>query len=143
MRKAILIPILISGTVFLLAQTPDEQKTKTPPKSTATSSKKTATKAAARKTGSKKTASKKTTGNWRTSQRTPSPDRYKEIQQALASKGYMPQGSPSGVWDASSVQALKKFQQDQSLEPSGKIDSLSLIALGLGPKRDTQPVPQP
>ena len=139
MRKTIRIPILFAGAVFLLAQTPDGQQAKTPPKSTATSKQTTTRK----KSGSKKTASKKTTGNWRTSQRTPSPDRYKEIQQALASKGYMPQGSPSGVWDASSVQALKKFQQDQSLEPSGKIDSLSLIALGLGPKRDTQPVPQP
>ena len=127
MRKTILIPILIAGTVFLVAQTPDGQTT-TPPKSAATS---------------KKTAGKKTTGNWRTSQRTPTPDRYKEIQQALASKGYMPQGSPSGVWDASSVEALKKFQQDQSLEPSGKIDSLSLIALGLGPRRDQVPAPQP
>ena len=137
MRKTILIPILIAGTVFLVAQTPDGQ-TKTHPKSAATS-KKTTTK---KKSGAKKTAGKKTTGNWRTSQRTPTPDRYKEIQQALASKGYM-QGSPSGVWDASSVEALKKFQQDQSLEPSGKIDSLSLIALGLGPKRDSPPAPQP
>jgi len=127
LRKTILIPILIAGTVFLVAQTPDGQ---TPPKSAAPST-------------AKKTAGKKTTGNWRTSQRTPTPDRYKEIQQALASKGYMPQGSPSGVWDATSVEALKKFQHDQSLEPSGKIDSLSLIALGLGPKRDSPPAPQP
>jgi murein L,D-transpeptidase YcbB/YkuD len=137
LRKTILIPILIAGTVFLMAQTPDGQ---TPPKSAATS-KKTAAK---KKSGAnKKTAGKKTAGNWRNSQRTPTADRYKEIQQALASKGYMPQGSPSGVWDASSVEALKKFQQDQSLEPSGKIDSISLIALGLGPKRDSPPVPQP
>ena len=32
------------------------------------------------------------------------------------------------------VDALKRFQSEQSLEPTGKIDSLSLIALGLGPK---------
>ena len=34
-------------------------------------------------------------------------------------------------------------QQDQKLDPSGKINSLSLIALGLGPKRDTAEVPPP
>lgn len=79
--------------------------------------------------------------SWRTTQRTPSPDRYKEIQQALASKGYLDSASPSGVWDTSSVAALKKFQQDQNLDASGKIDSLSLIALGLGPKRDQPNTP--
>jgi hypothetical protein len=30
---------------------------------------------------------------------------------------------------------LKHFQQDQNLEPNGKLNSLSLIALGLGAKR--------
>jgi len=33
------------------------------------------------------------------------------------------------------VDALKRFQHDQSLIEDGKIGSLSLIALGLGPKR--------
>ena len=45
--------------------------------------------------------------------------------------------------------ALKKFQSEQNLESTGKINSLSLIALGLGPKRETasaappKPVPPP
>lgn len=39
-------------------------------------------------------------------------------------------------WGTESVDALKRFQQDQKLEASGKLDSLSIIALGLGPKRD-------
>ena len=69
-------------------------------------------------------------------QQTPSAERYKEIQQALASKGYF-QGEPSGEWGSDSVEALKRFQTDQSLNPDGKIGSLSLIALGLGPKRLT------
>ena len=138
MRKAILIPILVAGSALLLAQTPAGQKKKTP--TTSASAKKSATR---KKSSSRKTTTKKTTASWRNTQRTPTPDRYKEIQQALASKGYMQQGSPTGVWDTSSVEALKKFQQDQSLEPSGKIDSISLIALGLGPKRDSQPAPQP
>jgi hypothetical protein len=64
----------------------------------------------------------------------PSSDRYKEIQQALSDKGYF-SGSPDGVWGASSTDALKRFQHDQNLSEDGKVDALSLIALGLGPKR--------
>jgi peptidoglycan hydrolase-like protein with peptidoglycan-binding domain len=67
-------------------------------------------------------------------QQQPTPDRYKEIQQALADKGYF-SGSPDGVWSATSTDALKRFQHDQNLNEDGKVDSLSLIALGLGPKR--------
>ncbi len=66
-------------------------------------------------------------------QQQPTPDRYKEIQQALADKGYF-SGSPDGVWSATSSDALKRFQHDQNLNEDGKVDSLSLIALGLGPK---------
>lgn len=65
---------------------------------------------------------------------TPSPERYKEIQQALIDKGYF-QGSATGAWGSDSTEALRRFQQDQKLEPTGKLDSLSLIALGLGPRR--------
>jgi hypothetical protein len=72
----------------------------------------------------------------RSYQQAPSPERYKEIQQALTSKGYL-QGDPTGEWGPDSVDALKRFQTDQSLMPDGKINSLSLIALGLGPKRLT------
>lgn len=81
----------------------------------------------------------------RSHQQAPTPERYKEIQQALASKGYL-QGEASGVWGPESVDALKRFQTDQNLMPDGKISSLSLIALGLGPKRLTaksDPAPQP
>jgi peptidoglycan hydrolase-like protein with peptidoglycan-binding domain len=63
----------------------------------------------------------------------PTPDRYKEIQDALAKKGYL-HADPTGVWDQNSADALRRFQQDQNLQASGKLDSLSIIALGLGPK---------
>ena len=64
----------------------------------------------------------------------PTPERYKEIQQALAERGYF-NGSPDGTWGASSTDALKRFQHDQNLAEEGKIDALSLTALGLGPRR--------
>ena len=79
----------------------------------------------------------------RSYQQAPTPDRYKEIQQALAGKGYL-RGDPNGEWGADSVDALKRFQTDQNLTPDGKLNSLSLIAMGLGPKRLTaQSQPQP
>jgi peptidoglycan hydrolase-like protein with peptidoglycan-binding domain len=70
---------------------------------------------------------------WHPGQTAPTPDRYKEIQEALAKKGYL-HGDATGVWNADSADALRRFQQDQNLSASGKLDSLSLIALGLGPK---------
>lgn len=75
-------------------------------------------------------------------QRVPTPERYREIEEALASRGYL-EKSPDGAWDPRSIAALKKFQQDQNLDPSGRLTSLSLIALGLGPKRDGPASPAP
>jgi hypothetical protein len=75
---------------------------------------------------------------WRPRQLQPTPERYKEIQQALVSKGYL-SGEPSGNWTQESADALRRFQEDQNINPSGKIDSLSLIALGLGPKHGPAP----
>ena len=68
-------------------------------------------------------------------QSAPTPERYMEIQQALASKGYFT-GEVNGVWGPESIDALKKFQAAQNLSSDGKIGALSLIALGLGPKRE-------
>jgi peptidoglycan hydrolase-like protein with peptidoglycan-binding domain len=72
----------------------------------------------------------------RSYQQAPTPDRYREIQQALATKGYF-HGEANGQWGPDSADALKRFQAEQNLMPDGKINSLSLIALGLGPKRLT------
>ena len=51
-------------------------------------------------------------------------------------KGFLGSEAASGQWGPDSVDALKRFQTAQNLEPTGKIDSLSLIAMGLGPKHD-------
>jgi peptidoglycan hydrolase-like protein with peptidoglycan-binding domain len=66
-------------------------------------------------------------------QQTPSVQRYTEIQQALADKGYY-KGPVNGEWGADSVESLKRFQAEHNLESDGKLGSLSLIALGLGPQ---------
>jgi peptidoglycan hydrolase-like protein with peptidoglycan-binding domain len=77
---------------------------------------------------------------WRNRQLQPTQDRFKEIQAALASKGYLQPEQVTGSWDQNSTEAMKQFQSAQSLDTSGKINSLSLIALGLGPKHDAPPV---
>lgn len=41
----------------------------------------------------------------------------------------------NGNWDATSIAAMKKFQEDQALHADGKLSALSLTALGLGPRR--------
>jgi hypothetical protein len=91
--------------------------------------------AAAKKSAGKKVAVNRTT--WRNRQAAPSADRYREIQNALVAKGYLPADSATGAWDQTSAEALKKFQSEQNLDSNGKINSLSLIALGLGPRHDS------
>ena len=120
----------------------------TPAKKTAAKKKATpARKGAATRSASSR--GKKTPGKrgvtWRNRQMSPTPDRYREIQGALASKGFLKPEDATGTWNQTSSDAMKKFQTEQNLESSGKINSLSLIALGLGPKRDAAPVkpPQP
>lgn len=65
----------------------------------------------------------------------PDPERYQQIQQALADRGYF-KGEANGAWSDDSVEAMRRFQADQKIDDDGKIDALSLIALGLGPKHD-------
>lgn len=95
------------------------------------------------RTASSRRGKKYTRTTWRNRQLAPTPERYKQIQEALAAKGYLPADQANGQWNDTSAAALKKFQTDQNIAPSGKIDSLSLIALGLGPKHDTLPVQKP
>ncbi len=154
MYKKILTAVAVLGMASSLGATPAKtHKRRHAAKSVSASSvhkvAKAATKASsarAKKSSSTRRKGKVTRRVSRYYQQAPTPDRYKEIQQALASKGYF-QGEPNGQWGADSIDALKRFQADQNLMPDGKISSLSLIALGLGPKRltaksDVTPAPQ-
>ncbi len=89
------------------------------------------TRATAGKSGKGKKGVQRST---RSHQLAPTKERYQQIQQALASKGYFA-GEANGQWGPDSAEALKRFQTDQNLTPDGKLGALSLIALGLGPKR--------
>ena len=134
-------------------------KKTTPRKAGASVSRASAPRAGAAKTGTAKTTpakgtaatarrrtavSAKTTGKkglvrsaYVPRQAQPTSDRYKEIQQALAAKGYL-KSEPTGVWDADSVAAMRQFQTDRKLDPSGKLTAAALIDLGLGPKVESQ-----
>ena len=95
------------------------------------------------KSGKKGVAKSAPAPTWRSRQLAPTPDRYKEIQQALAAKGYLKPEDATGNWNDNSTEALKRFQADQKLDSTGKINALSLIALGLGPKHATEPAATP
>jgi hypothetical protein len=76
----------------------------------------------------------------------PSHQRVSEIQSALVRSGYY-KGEPNGKWDASTISAMRNFQEDHGLDGTGKIDALSLQKLGLGSEiagvdAPHQPVPQ-
>jgi peptidoglycan hydrolase-like protein with peptidoglycan-binding domain len=72
----------------------------------------------------------KSTGRQR-GQMAPTPERITEIQQALAKNGALA-GEPSGKWDDSTSDAMRKFQAAHGLNPSGKLDAPTLNQLGLG-----------
>jgi len=142
-KKATLLGVALCAVAWLAtAATTTTTKKKTAKKGSPAVSAPAKTTAAKTTPKSRTTASKTAKGKKKTAQRTPArarqlaptKERYQQIQQALAGKGYF-SGEPNGAWGSDSVEALKRFQADQNLTPDGKLTSLSLIALGLGPKR--------
>ena len=72
----------------------------------------------------------------------PTPDRIQEIQSALKREGALEQ-EPTGKWDDTTVEAMKKYQGDHGLDPTGKIDALTLQKLGLGSETAGKGAPIP
>lgn len=75
-------------------------------------------------------------------QKAPAPDRISEIQTALAKDGSFA-GQPNGKWDATTVDAMKRFQGAHGLNPSGKLDAKTLQKLGLGSQTAGLAAPMP
>ncbi len=124
---------------FFLPGLPQTTKTQTTKKSTAPSKSAPKSVAKAPTKNKKKTTSARAYPR-RVTQQQPDEARTREIQEALAAKGYPVDAS--GVWGPQSAEALKKFQEDQNINNMsgrGKLDPLTLIALGLGPKREAAP----
>ena len=64
----------------------------------------------------------------------PAPERYRQIQQALADRGFF-EGPIDGNWGPPSVDALKRFEHAENIEEDGRMNAQALIHLGLGPQR--------
>jgi peptidoglycan hydrolase-like protein with peptidoglycan-binding domain len=75
-------------------------------------------------------------------QTAPTSDRISEIQQALGKDGSF-SGTANGKWDDSTVAAMKNFQSAHGLNPSGKLDALTLQKLGLGSQTAGVAAPTP
>lgn len=106
--------------------------------SSSTNTKPTATSGKKKTTGGSKSSSKSVRhGRGRRSsrrengQKAPTSDRITQIQQALVKDGEY-KSEPNGKWDASTVEAMKRFQSGHGLTPSGKLDAKTLQQLGLG-----------
>lgn len=139
--SALSVLLLLAGVLGYTA--PPAAVKQAPKKPTAAVAPKAAPKSAATKSGYNSRYNRRYTATRRwtppprpVGPQAPSPERYKEVQQALVERGYLA-GEPTGEWKQDSIDALKRFQQDQKLDSNGKLDSLSIIALGLGPKRTT------
>ena len=72
------------------------------------------------------------TARQRRAQVRPEPERIQEIQKALAQTGYL-KAEPSGRWDDSTRDAMRRFQVDHGFTATGLPEAKSLMKLGLGP----------
>lgn len=120
-------------------------KKTTPTKTTTGAASKSTHAATARTTSGKSTHSGKSSS--RRSRRVkgqaaPTPDRINEIQEALAAKGAY-EGTPSGKWDDSTSDAMRKFQSSHGLNPTGKLDAPTLQKLGFGSETAGMGAPTP
>jgi len=71
--------------------------------------------------------------NWRhRGQQKVDAQRTQQIQDALVQANYL-QGEPSGVWDAKTEDALRRYQTANGWQSKVVPDSRALIKLGLGP----------
>lgn len=134
---ALLVAANLTLASLLPAAAPPKKKAATPGRAVVRTSGRSAVKAIPKSSARSRAAYSRYRAPARpVAQQVPTQDRYKDIQQKLADKGYY-KGTVDGQWNPDSVDALKHFQADQNLHSDGRIDSLSLIGLGLGPKRMT------
>jgi peptidoglycan hydrolase-like protein with peptidoglycan-binding domain len=152
-RRTLILAALTAGTFSVSAvaaqntQSATAQTKKSAHKSTtdttATHSSQSAT---TKGSATKKSTSGKSSSRRRSKkvkgQAAPTPERINEIQDALAKKGAF-DGTPTGKWDDSTVDAMKKFQAANGINPTGKLDALTLQKLGLGSETAGLAAPTP
>ena len=143
----LLLAALTAGTLTVpavsaqSASTPAKKPVHKSPSTAGSSPSKTSATTKSTRTSSSKSSGKKRAKKVK-GQAAPTPERISEIQDALAKKGML-SGTPSGTWDDSTVEAMKKFQSSNGLNPSGKLDALTLQKLGLGSETAGLAAPTP
>ena len=100
------------------------------------------TSASKKKTAASKSKKRSKSTSKTRAQMAPTPDRIKEIQSALQREGAY-DGQPTGRWDEPTADAMKKYQDKNGLNPTGKIDARSLQKLGLGSETAGKGAPVP
>ena len=88
------------------------------------------------------TSRRKSTRSKVKAQAVPTSDRVKEIQSALQREGLY-DGEPTGKWDDATAEAMRKYQDKNGFNPTGKIDARSLEKLGLGSQTAGKGAPVP
>jgi hypothetical protein len=63
------------------------------------------------------------------------PERARTIQEALIREHYL-SGEPTGTWNQTSEDAMRRYQGDHGWQTKEVPDSRALIKLGLGPSKD-------
>lgn len=134
---AAVVALALLSEAMLASQSPPANREATSAKSAAASRPQRAGKAKSSTTHRASTR-KPRRRNTRAGQQAPTRERYTEIQQALIARGYGA-GPATGVWGPEWAEAVKRFQRDNGLEITGKLNSLTLIALGLGPNHKSAP----
>jgi len=127
-----------TALIFSWLSAADGRSNPRPPQQSSSSSSSTSSSSAA--PAKKKT--KKSHAKREPSQKAPTPQRISEIQSVLARKGYY-HGEPTGKWDANTISAMQKFQGDNGIDASGKINAPSLQKLGLGSSTAGVSAPKP
>jgi peptidoglycan hydrolase-like protein with peptidoglycan-binding domain len=112
------ITLLLAATLALAGAAAAEKQSATP----AVKAQKISTRHASRKTRKGRVRGQKTIDG----------QRVRQIQEALIREHYL-KGEPSGKWDASTQQAMHRYQADQGWQSKSIPDSRALIRLGLGP----------
>ena len=137
MPRKILI-LLIFFAAFLAEAGAEAQQSASPQPSGDSSAK--SAQSSRRRAARRRSVRRRTARGPAGSQTRPSRERYRQIQQALTDAGFDP-GPVDGFWGPNSEDAMADFQESHDLEPTGRIDALSLIRLGLGPQHETLETP--
>jgi len=137
---AITALIVACAMVTATAQSSDQSAETKKPSTTSTHAKSTTSRTTHKTSGTTHTTSGKRSSKKKKSSRTKGQqkidsERARSIQEALIRQHYL-EGEPTGTWNQSSEEAMRRYQADHGWQSKTVPDSRALISLGLGPSKD-------